>query len=136
MRTNPFYGRLRSARRALLGLAAAGLHALALAGGAAAQEDVAAAGNGGTAGASADGGAVSVGDVNSGLNSGNAISVGDVGGGLVCDKWGKCWPAGDGGAVAIDGGDVTTSTSLGISADGGVAIADASGGDGNFAFVS
>ena len=98
--------------------------------------DLAAAGNGGTANASANGGAVSVGDVNSGFNSGNAISVGDVGGGLVCDKWGKCWPAGDGGAVAIDGGDVTTSTSIGISADGGVAIADASGGDGNFAFVS
>ena len=99
-------------------------------------QDTAAAGNGGTANASASGGAVSVGDINSGLNTGNAVSVGDVGGGLVCDKWGKCWPAGDGGAVAIDGGDVTTSTSIGISADGGVAIADASGGDNNFAFVS
>ena len=90
--------------------------------GAAAQDDggIAAAGNGGTAEASADGGAITVGDVNSGLNEGNAIDGGDV------------WD----GAVVIDGGDVTTSTSLGISADGGVAIADASGGDENFAFVS
>ena len=105
----------------------------------AAAQDTAAAGNGGTADASADGGSVSVGDVNSGLNSGSAISVGDVGspGGLVCDKWGKCWHEdGSDAAVAIDGGDVTTSTSIGISADGGVAIADASGGDNNFAFVS
>ena len=99
-------------------------------------QDTAAAGNGGTANASASGGAVSVGDINSGGNTGSAVSVGDVGGGLVCDKWGNCWPAGDGGAVAIDGGDVTTTTSIGISADGGVAIADASGGDNNFAFVS
>ncbi len=82
--------------------------------------DIAAAGNGGTATSSADGGDVSVGDVNSGGNTGNAIAAGDV----------------YDGAVAIDGGDVTTTTSLGISADGGVAIADASGGDNNFAFVS
>ncbi len=84
------------------------------------EEDIAAAGNGGTATASADGGAVSVGDVNSGLNSGNAIAAGDV----------------DDGALAIDGGDVSSSTTLTISSDGGTAIADASGGDGNFAFVS
>jgi len=83
-------------------------------------QDIAAAGNGGTATASADGGAVSLGDVNSGLNSGNAIAAGDV------------WD----GSVAIDGGDVSSSTSIGISSDGGTAIADASGGDNNFAFVS
>ena len=86
----------------------------------AAAQDLAAAGNGGTANASANGGAVSVGDVNSGGNVGGSAAVGDV------------WD----GAVAVDAGDVTTSTSLGISADGGVAIADASGGDFNFAFVS
>ena len=86
----------------------------------AAAQDLAAAGNGGTATASANGGAVSVGDINSGLNSGSAITAGNV----------------NDGALAIDGGDVTSATSLGISADGGVAIADASGGDGNFAFVS
>ena len=84
------------------------------------EEDIAAAGNGGTATASADGGAVSVGDVNSGLNSGNAIAAGDV----------------YDGALAIDGGDVSSSTTLTIDSDGGTAIADASGGDGNFAFVS
>ncbi len=93
--------------------------------------DIAAAGNGGTATASANGGAVLIGDVNSGGNVGSTISVGDVGG-MVCDKWGKCHPV-DGGAVAIDGGDVTATTSIGVSADGGVAIADASGGDGNIA---
>jgi hypothetical protein len=101
--------------------------------------DIAAAGNGGTADASANGGAIAIGDVNSGGNSGGSIAVGDVGtpDTVVYDKYGHpVYVDGDGGAVAIDGGDVTTSTSLGISADGGVAIADASGGDGNFAFVS
>ncbi|MDP9364978.1 MAG: hypothetical protein M3Q10_12265, partial [Chloroflexota bacterium] len=40
----------------------------------------------------------------------------------------------EGAAVSISGGDVTTTTSVGISADGGTAISDASGGDDNFAF--
>ncbi len=88
--------------------------------------DTAAAGNGGTAAASANGGAVSLGDVNSGLNTGGFVGVGDT------------WD----GSVAVDAGDVVASTSIGISADGGAAVADASGGDGNvavtndFAFVS
>ena len=86
----------------------------------AAAQDTAAAGNGGTATASANGGAVAIGDVNSGLNGGGSVAVGDV------------WD----GAVAVDAGDVSSSTSIGITADGGVAIADASGGDFNFAFVS
>ena len=81
--------------------------------------DTAAAGNGGTATSSANGGAVSIGDVNSGLNGGGSIDVGD--------NWD--------GAVAVDGSDVTASTTIGISADGGVAIADASGGDGNLALA-
>ena len=101
-----------------------------------AAQDTAAAGNGGTATAAANGGAVSTGDINSGGNAGNAIAVGDTGGGMVCDKYGKCyWDDGD-GSVAIDGGNVSSNTTIGISADGGTAIADASGGDDNFAFVS
>jgi len=82
--------------------------------------DTASAGNGGVATASANGGAVSLGDVNSGGNAGSAIGVGDT--------WG--------GPVAVDGGTNANSTTLGISANGGTAIADASGGDYNLAFVS
>ncbi len=88
-------------------------------GGDAGTGDIASAGNGGVATASANGGAVSIQDINSGGNAGNAIAVGDT--------WGN---------VAIDGGTVSSSTSLTISANGGTAIADASGGDNNFAFVS
>ena len=83
-------------------------------------EDVVSAGNGGIATASANGGAVSIGDVNSGGNAGNAIGVGDT--------WG--------GPVGVDGGTMANSTTLGVSANGGTAIADASGGDYNLAFVS
>jgi hypothetical protein len=97
--------------------------------------DIASAGNGGVATASASGGAVSTGDINSGGNVGNAIGVGDTSGGMVCDEWGKC-DLGAGGSVAVDGGDVANLTTLGISADGGTAIADASGGNYNLAFVS
>jgi len=82
--------------------------------------DIASAGNGGVAASSASGGAVAIGDVNSGGNAGNAIGVGDT--------WG--------GPVAVDGGSVANSTQLSISANGGTAIADASGGDYNLAFVS
>ncbi len=81
--------------------------------------DIASAGNGGVATASASGGAVSIGDVNSGGNAGNAIGVGDTS-----------------GSVAVDGGDVGNLTDLSITANGGTAIADASGGDYNLAFVS
>lgn len=81
--------------------------------------DTASAGNGGVATASANGGAVAIGDVNSGGNAGNAIGVGDTY-----------------GTVAVDGGAVSNSTSLDVSANGGTAIADASGGDYNLAFVS
>jgi hypothetical protein len=82
--------------------------------------DTASAGNGGVATASANGGAVSLGDVNSGGNAGNAIGVGDT----------------YGGPVAVDVGSVANSTDLQISANGGTAIADASGGNYNLAFVS
>ena len=82
--------------------------------------DTASAGNGGVATSSASGGAVQLGNVNSGGNAGNAIGVGDT--------WG--------GSVGVDGGSVGNSTQLNISANGGTAIADASGGDYNLAFVS
>lgn len=81
--------------------------------------EVASVGNGGSADASANGGAVAVGDINSGANSGTAIGVGDTIGG-----------------VAVDGGDMANSTNLNVSSNGGTAIADASGGDYNVAFVS
>ncbi len=84
------------------------------------QDDIASAGNGGVASASADGGAVGIGDINSGGNAGSAIGVGDT--------WG--------GPVAVDGGTMANSTLLSVSANGGTAIADASGGDYNLAFVS
>jgi hypothetical protein len=82
--------------------------------------DVASAGNGGVATSSASGGAVSVGDINSGGNACNAIGIGDT--------WG--------GPVGADGGSCLNTTALDITANGGTAIADASGGDYNLAFVS
>jgi hypothetical protein len=82
--------------------------------------DIASAGNGGVATASANGGVVSIGNVNSGGNAGSAIGVGDT--------WG--------GSVGVDGGTIANVTDLGITANGGTAIADASGGDYNLAFVS
>ncbi len=82
--------------------------------------DVASAGNGGVATASANGGAVSAGDINSGGNVCNAIGIGNTYG-----------PDPD-----VYGGDCLNTTALGITVDGGTAIADASGGDYNIAFVS
>ncbi|MGH2616597.1 MAG: hypothetical protein ACRDJC_15265 [Thermomicrobiales bacterium] len=82
--------------------------------------DIASAGNGGVATASANGGAVAIGDINSGGNAGSAIGVGDT----------------FGGPVAVDGGFISNLTDVGVSASGGTAIADASGGDYNLAFVS
>ena len=90
-----------------------------LGGGDAGTGDIASAGNGGVATASANGGAVSIADINSGGNAGNAIGVGDTS-----------------GSVAVDGGTVGNLTDLNITANGGTAIADASGGDYNLAFVS
>ena len=119
----PRPGSLPVLRRTLLGLSMAGLLSLALVGGAAAHDGEwdddaqAYAGNGGVAVGDADGGAVATGDLTSGANAGNGVAVGDV-----AD-----------GSVAIDGGDVTTGTGLAADADGGVGIADASGGDENVA---
>ena len=81
--------------------------------------DVAAAGNGGVATAWANGGAASVGDINSGGNAGNAIGVGNT-------KYGSVW---------VGGGSVANATALDLTVDGGAAIADASGGSHNLAFV-
>jgi hypothetical protein len=81
--------------------------------------DIASAGNGGVATASANGGAVSVGNINSGGNACNAIGVGDT----FADP-------------VVNGGSCLNTTALGITVDGGTAIADASGGDYNLAFVS
>jgi len=81
--------------------------------------DVASSGNGGVATSSASGGAVSLGNVNSGGNAGNAIGVGDTV-----------------GTVGVDGGSVANVTDLSVSANGGTAISDASGGSYNLAFVS
>ena len=82
--------------------------------------DTASAGNGGVATASANGGAVSFGNINSGGNAGSAIGIGDT--------WG--------GPVTVDGGSIANLTDIGITASGGTAIADASGGNYNLAFVS
>jgi len=81
--------------------------------------DTASAGNGGVATAAGNGGAVSAGDINSGGNVGNAIGIGDT----YADP-------------EVYGGDVANSTSLGVAVDGGTAIADATGGNNNLAFVS
>ena len=81
--------------------------------------ETASVGNGGGAGASANGGAVSLGDISSGGNAGSAIGVGDT--------------MGD---VLVGGGSSANATNIGVGASGGTAIADASGGNYNVAFVS
>lgn len=96
----------------------------AIGGGASTVTDVQArAGNGGEATADAGGGSVAAGDVISGDNTGHVITVGDTTGGT----------GGGGGdaTVLVDGGALTAVTELTLAADGGDAIADATGGDGN-----
>jgi hypothetical protein len=82
--------------------------------------DIASAGVGGVATASANGGAVGIGNINSGGNVGCAISVGDT----------------FGPDPAVAGCDIFNATTLDVAASGGTAIADASGGNYNIAFVS
>ena len=72
--------------------------------------------------ASGNGGAVSAGDINSGGNVGNAIAVGDT--------------YAYGTDPDVYGGDILNQTGLAIEVDGGTAIADATGGNNNLAFVS
>ena len=103
-------------KKGIIASATAGLAGLATAASVAADDETAAAGNGGTATASANGGAVAIGDVNSGGNTGSAIGVGDT--------WGSVW---------VDGGANANATNLSVTANGGTAISDASGGDDNVA---
>jgi hypothetical protein len=84
---------------------------------AAAQDHLAAAGNGGVSMANANGGAVAIGDIFSGGNVGNITRIGNT--------WGDVW---------ADGGATANSLDLGITAAGGTGIADSSGGDDNIAF--
>ena len=99
--------------------------------------DVSSAGNGGASDASANGGAISVENVNSGGNVGSAIAVGDTFGGYGCLSGDGAYAVGStnltAGGVYIDGGTITNETVISVSADGGTAIADASGGDNNVA---
>ncbi len=82
----------------------------------------AAAGNGGLAFSEANGGIISVGDINSGNNRGNTIFLRRSGG----------W-ASRIGNVRVNGGTVSNRTNLAISANGGVAVSNANGGDDNIA---
>jgi hypothetical protein len=82
--------------------------------------DTASAGNGGVATASGNGGVASAGDINSGGNAGNAIAVGNT----------------YGMDPDVYGGDILNQTGLAVEVDGGTAIADATGGNNNLAFVS
>ena len=61
-------------------------------------------------------------------NGGVATSTANGGAVGIGDTWG--------GPVAADGGDVANLTTIGVTANGGTAISDASGGDYNLAFVS
>ena len=74
----------------------------------------------GVATAAGNGGAVSAGDINSGGNVGSAIAIGDTVG-----------PDPD-----VYGGDILNETGMAVAVDGGTAIADATGGNNNLAFVS
>jgi hypothetical protein len=76
-------GLLSAGRRLIAGLAIAGLLGAGLTGAVAAQEETAAAGNGGTVTTDANGGAVSVGDGDSGGNTGSTVSGGDSSGGQI-----------------------------------------------------
>ena len=85
--------------------------------------DTASAGNGGVATTAADGGAASAGDITSGGNACSAIGLGNTSAYVPIDP-------------QVYGGDCLDTTALGITVDGGTAIADALGGTYNLAFVS
>ncbi len=93
----------------------------------------AAAGNGGNADATANGGRIMTSAMITGNNRGHVINVGNPesggsgGGGSVGGS--GC----AGASMVIDGGSIVNETTLRLSADGGVAIADASGGHDNSA---
>ena len=83
----------------------------------------AAAGNGGVSVAEANGGMIDLDNINSGNNRGNTIVVNS--GSSPC-RYGPT-------NVAVNGGTVSNETTLRLSADGGVAVSSADGGNGNAA---
>lgn len=99
-------------KHALIG-AIAGLAFIAGTTGALADDQISAAGNGGTATSAANGGAAALGDVDSGDNIGSVIGVGDTS-----------------GDVVVSGGAIANSTGVNVELTGGTAIAAAPGGDG------
>lgn len=109
---------VRPSRRGLLAAFLIVLAGRPTGGAIAEEENLASAGNGGVADAGANGGGVNVGNVNSGGNTGNAIVTRDT--------------VGD---VQVHGGTIANATSADSAADGGAAIADASGGSHNLAGV-
>jgi hypothetical protein len=84
----------------------------------------AAAGNGGVAVAAANGGMIDLDDVNSGNNRGNTIAVST--GSSPCSYYGPS-------NVSVNGGSVSNETTLQLSANGGLAVSSANGGNGNVA---
>ena len=94
------------------------------------------AGNGGGANAGAGGGDVVGGNISTGGNTGDTVTVGDTvaGEGDATVTVGDDEPVdpdnGD-ATVIVEGGDVTTTTELDVSADGGTAQATANGGSNN-----
>ena len=85
--------------------------------------DTASAGNGGVATAVADGGTAAAGDITSGSNVCTAIGLSNTSAYVPIDP-------------QVDGGECLETTALGITVDGGTALADASGGNYALAFVS
>lgn len=99
------------------------------------------AGNGGSGNAQAGGGNVVTGDISTGGNSGDQVTVGNTiageGNATVIVGTDDEPADTDGGdaTVIVDGGDVTTTTQIEISADGGTAEASANGGSNNIVNV-
>src|SRR3954469_3838666 len=83
----------------------------------------AAAGNGGVAVALANGGMIDLDNINSGNNRGNTVVVNA--GSAPC----HAGPSN----VSVNGGTVSNATTLNLSANGGVAVSSADGGNGNVA---
>lgn len=97
----------------------------------------AAAGNGGNADATANGGRIMTSAIITGNNRGHVINVGNpdsAGSGGASGGVGAGGAGCAGVSMVIDGGSIVNETNLNLSADGGTAIADASGGDDNSAF--
>src|SRR5215212_9754092 len=83
----------------------------------------AAAGNAGVAVAAANGGMIDLDDITSGNNRGNTVVVNS----------GSSYCGSGPSNVSVNGGTVSNETTLRLSADGGVAVSSANGGNGNAA---